>query len=237
MWQMARPSKLLGLYSVAITHLLGSYSSMSAKIRSINIAISSQPQNWSASGNRTGIDKKPVEGLVQFANDGVAGDTVIDTNHHGGYHRAVYAYALEDAQWWEQKIGRSISPGSFGENITTQGLDVTGALIGEQWRIGDLLLEVAEPRIPCKVFSGFWDRPTLIKEFTEANRPGAYMRIIEEGLAEAGNTIDIVYRPSHGISIGDLYAAKSGAREKISEIAVLKELSDEYREWAQKVLS
>ena len=210
---------------------------MPAKILSINIATTSQLQNWSDSGNRTGIDKRPAEGLVQFGNDCVAGDTVVDTKHHGGYHRAVYAYAVEDAQWWETKIGRTITPGMFGENITTQGLDVTGALIGEQWRIGDLLLEVAEPRIPCKVFSGFWDRPTLIKEFTEAGRPGAYMRIIEEGMVEAGTAIEIVHRPSHGITIGDLYAAKSGAREKISEIAVLKELSDEYRDWAQKVSS
>jgi len=210
---------------------------LAGKVLSINIAPHSKPQTWTDSDEATGIDKRPVEGLVQFGNDCVAGDSVVDRKHHGGYHRAVYAYAREDAEWWEAKIGREITPGSFGENLTTLGIDITGAVIGEQWRIGDLLLEVAEPRIPCKVFSGFWDRPTLIKEFTEANRPGAYMRIVEEAMLEAGTPFEIVHRPAHGITIGDIYAAKSGAREKIAEIAAVTELSAEYQAWAAKLNS
>ena len=205
------------------------------RVLAINIAPQSEAQNWTESGNRTGINKKPVHGLIQFGDDHIEGDNVVDRVHHGGYHKAVYAYALEDAVWWEDQIGREISPGQFGENLTTEGIDVTNAIIGEQWRIGDLLLEVSEPRIPCRVFAGFWDRPQLIKEFTEANRSGAYLRIIEEGMIEAGSKIEVTFRPDHGISIADVFAAKSGSREKIAEIAQLTELSEAYQQWAQKV--
>ena len=205
------------------------------KVLSINIARESHAQSWTESGNRTGINKIGVEGLIQFGEDGVAGDNVVDRVHHGGYHKAVYAYAREDACWWEEKIGKTIAPGQFGENLTTEGIDVTGAVIGEQWRIGNLLLEVAEPRIPCRIFSGFWDRPTLIKEFTEANRPGAYLRIIEEAMIERGSGIEVVSKPNHGITIGDIFAAKSGERGRIKEIAQIQELSPEYQEWAQRV--
>jgi MOSC domain-containing protein YiiM len=207
----------------------------SGKILSINIAPQSKAQSWTESGNRTGIDKQSVEGLILFGNDSVAGDNVVDRKHHGGYDKAVYAYAREDAEWWEAKIGRVITPGAFGENLTTSGIDVTGAVIGERWKIGNLILEVAEPRIPCRVFAGFWERPTLIKEFTEANRPGAYLRIIEEAMIESGASIEVISRPDHGITIGDIYAAKSGSREMINQISTVKELSVAYQEWAQKL--
>ena len=207
----------------------------SGKVLSINIAQESKAQSWTDSGNRTGIDKIGVEGLIYFGNDGVAGDNVVDRVHHGGYHKAVYAYAREDAAWWESVIGREIAAGQFGENLTTADIDVTGAVIGERWQIGELLLEVSEPRIPCKVFSGFWDRPSLIKEFTAANRPGAYLRIIEEAMAERGAKIEVVLRPAHGITIGNIFAAKSGERARMSEITQVGELSPEYQEWAQRV--
>ena len=207
------------------------------RVRSINIAATSQAQSWSGSGNRTGINKQSVQGLIHFGPEGVVGDTVVDRKHHGGYDKAVYAYAYEDALWWAEKIGRDMPAGSFGENLTTEGIDVTHAVIGERWQIGDLLLEVAEPRIPCSVFSGFWDRPTLIKEFTEANRSGAYLRIIDEAMIEKGNAISVASRPTHGITIADVFAARAGERSKIAEISRVTELSTEYREWATKVLN
>ena len=207
------------------------------RVRSINIAATSQAQSWSGSGNRTGINKQSVQGLIHFGPEGVVGDTVVDRKHHGGYDKAVYAYAYEDALWWAERIGRDIPAGSFGENLTTEGIDVTNAVIGERWQIGDLLLEVAEPRIPCSVFSGFWDRPTLIKEFTEANRSGAYLRIIDEAMIEKGNAISVASRPTHGITIANVFASRSGERSKIAEISQVAELSAEYREWATKVLN
>ena len=209
--------------------------STAGRVLSINIARQSQAQTWSNSGNRTGIKKVSVECPVSFKGEGVVGDHVVDRVNHGGYNKAVYAYAREDAIWWEEKIGKAIAPGQFGENLTTQGLDLSGAVIGERWRIGDLVLEVSEPRIPCKIFAGFWDRPTLIKEFTEGNRSGAYLRIIEGGAIERGMSIEVEHRPNHGITIGDVFAARSGARDKIHEIAALTDLSVEYQDWAKRV--
>jgi len=156
-------------------------------------------------------------------------------NVHGGYDQAVYAYAREDAQWWETEIGEEITAGKFGENLTTEGIDVNAALVGEQWRIGSVILEVSQPRIPCRVFAGFWKRATLIKDFTQAGRPGAYLRIIQEGTAQAGDAIEVIYKPDHSVSISDLFSAKSGERAKINEIRVVPQLSHGFKEWAEKI--
>ena len=208
---------------------------MSARVLSINITSIVHEGEWTGSEGRTGIDKRSVVGPVEFKNNGVAGDRIIDTNVHGGYDQAVYAYASEDAQWWEQEINEVIPAGRFGENLTTEGIDVNAALVGEKWKIGSVILEVSQPRIPCRVFAGFWKRATLIKDFTQAGRPGAYLRIIQEGTAQAGDSIQVIYKPDHSISIKDLFSAKSGERSKINEIKVVPQLSTEFKEWSEKI--
>ena len=206
-----------------------------AKVLSVNVAAIIHEGEWTGSEGRTGIDKRPIEGAVRFANNSVAGDSVIDKKVHGGYDKAVYAYAREDADWWEREISRKITNGSFGENLTTSGIDVNSSLIGERWQIGTTILEVSEPRIPCRVFAGFWDRPTLIKDFTNAKRPGAYLRIIEEGVISAGEELIVSFKPAHGITIRDIFEAKSGERSKISQIKDVEQLSDDYKEWLAKL--
>ena len=210
-------------------------SNRQARVRSINIASVLQYGEWTGSEGRTGIDKRSVSGPIEFKSNAVAGDRVIDTNVHGGYDQAVYAYAHEDALWWEKEINEEISAGRFGENLTTEGIDVNASLVGEQWKIGSVILEVSQPRIPCRVFAGFWKRATLIKDFTEAGRPGAYLRIIQEGTAQAGDAIEVVFKPDHAISISDLFAAKSGERSKINEIKVVPYLSTGFKEWSEKI--
>jgi MOSC domain-containing protein YiiM len=205
------------------------------KILSVNITSVVHEGEWTGSEGKTGIDKRAATAPVLFAHDEVSGDVVIDRNHHGGYDQAVYAYAREDADWWEKQVGQKISNGKFGENLTTAGIDVNNALVGERWRIGSTILEVSQPRIPCRVFAGFWQRPTLIKEFMEAGKPGTYLRIIQEGEIKAGDAIEVISKPNHSISIADLYAAKNGERSKIQEIALVKELSSSYQEWINKV--
>ena len=207
------------------------------KVVSVNVTSVVHEGQWTGSEGRTGIDKRGVLGRVAFAHEQVANDVIIDRNAHGGYDQAVYAYAREDADWWEREIGISIDNGRFGENLTTQGIDVNAALIGERWQIGSAILEVSQPRIPCRVFAGFWQRPTLIKEFMAAGRPGAYLRIIQEGEIGMGDSIDVIHLPKHAITIADLYAAKNGERSKIQEITMVSELSIKYQEWAKALIS
>jgi MOSC domain-containing protein YiiM len=206
-----------------------------ASLVSINATSIVHDGPWTGSVGKTGIDKRPKLGRVAIENDGVESDEILDTENHGGADQAVYAYAREDAMWWEKELGIEIANGRFGENLTTQDLDVNNALIGERWKIGTTLLEVTSPRIPCKVFSGFWNRPTLIKEFTVANRPGAYLRIIEEGFVQQGDEIIIVSKPAHKITIKDLFAAKSGERTKIDEILQVEQLPTKFKDWAIKI--
>jgi MOSC domain-containing protein YiiM len=207
------------------------------KVLTVNITSIVHEGEWTGSEGKTGIDKRAAFSPVHFANEEVTGDVVVDRNHHGGYDQAVYAYAREDADWWEKELGQSIANGRFGENLTTSGIDVNGALVGERWKIGTTILEVSQPRIPCRVFAGFWQRPTLIKEFMAFGKPGTYLRIIQEGHISAGDEIEVVSKPVHNVSIADLYAAKNGERSKVEEIAAVKELSAKYQEWAQSLRS
>ena len=206
-----------------------------AKVLSVNIAAVVHEGAWTGSEGRTGIDKRPTDASIRFENDGVAGDVVVDRKHHGGYDKAVYVYAKEDSNWWEAQIGRELNNGAFGENLTTEGIDVNEARIGERWQIGSVVLEVSEPRIPCRVFAGFWDRPTLIKEFTDSRRSGAYLRIIQEGEIAAGDEIKIIYSPEHEITIKDIFEAKAGERGKIAQLKQVAALSDKYKEWLDKL--
>ena len=206
-----------------------------AKVLSVNVTAIVHEGAWTGSEGRTGIDKSPTESAVRFENDGVVGDVVVDRKHHGGYDKAVYAYSREDSDWWEKEIGRPISNGAFGENLTTQGIDVNQAVIGERWQVGSVILEVSEPRIPCRVFAGFWDRPTLIKDFTAALKSGAYLRIIKEGEISANDEIKVISRPEHGVTITDVFAAKSGERGKIAQLKQAEQLSDSYKEWLAKL--
>ena len=119
-----------------------------SKVLSVNTTSVVHDGEWTGSFGRTGIDKRAFSGSVEFRDNGVIGDLVVDTKRHGGYDKAVYAYAIEDKFWWEEKLTRKISHGGFGENLTTQGIDLNSALIGERWQVGTTILEVSEPRIP-----------------------------------------------------------------------------------------
>ncbi|MEU4210106.1 MOSC domain-containing protein [Streptomyces sp. NPDC026206] len=173
-------------------------------------------------GIGTGIDKRPVAGPVAVAapgpkgtaGSGLAGDTLVDLRHHGGDHQAVYAFAREDLDGWERELGRSLPDGSFGENLTTSGVDVNDARIGERWRIGtDLLLEVASPRIPCRTFADWLGETGWIRRFTQEAAPGAYLRVIEPGEIRAGDPVTVVHRPGHEVSISFAFRAVTTERD------------------------
>lgn len=158
-------------------------------------------------GGVTGIDKHPVEGLVRVCDpgpegSGLAGDAVCDLRHHGGSHQAVYAFAREELDAWERELGRPLPNGCFGENLTTSGVKVGGALIGERWRIGgELVLEVTSGRIPCRTFAGHVGEERWVKRFTQAAFPGAYFRVLTPGSIQAGDPVEIVHRPDHEVTV------------------------------------
>ncbi|MFA5919227.1 MAG: MOSC domain-containing protein [Candidatus Nanopelagicaceae bacterium] len=208
----------------------------SGEVISVNVTYLAHEGEWTGSVGRTGIDKRSVSGRVTLAENAVEGDVVANRKSHGGFDKAVYAYSREDANWWENELGIVISNGRFGENLTTEGIDLNEAVIGERWSIGTALVEVSQPRTPCRVFAGFWDRPNLIKEFTDAGRSGAYLRIIEEGHIGAGDEIVMVGKPSHGITISELFVARGEERSRIFELLAAPGSSNSVRQWALNIL-
>jgi MOSC domain-containing protein YiiM len=146
------------------------------------------------------IGKQPVEGRVRVQGVNVAGDDQADRLVHGGPDKAVYAYASEDTAWWSSELGRDLEPGMFGENLTLAGVDVSGALIGERWRIGDVELEVCQPRLPCAKLGLRFGDPQMLKRFAQAGRPGAYLRILREGELGPGDAVEILSRPGHDVT-------------------------------------
>jgi len=158
----------------------------------------------------TAIDKRPVDGRVKVRPLGLYADVQADRANHGGRDQAVYAYAQEDADFWSAELGREVTPGLFGENLRTRGLDVNHAVIGEQWRVGSALLEVTQPRVPCQTFGRRLGEQRWVRRFTQANRTGAYLRVIENGELGAGDTVDVVHRPAHGVTVSDWFAGRYG---------------------------
>lgn len=174
-----------------------------------------RPNPWKGL-EATGIDKRPVEGPVAVVvpgskgtgEVGLVGDRAYDVQHHGGFDQAVYAYAREDLDRWEVELDRPLANGGFGENLTTVGLDVNRALIGERWRIGpEVVLEVSDARIPCATFQGWLQEKGWIKRFTRAAIPGAYLRVIEPGRLHAGDPVEILHRPAHDVTVELVFRA------------------------------
>ena len=151
----------------------------------------------------TAIDKRPVMGPVEVGELGVAGDRQL-SRVHGGRDKAVYAYAIEDAQWWAAELGREIPPGLFGENLRTSGIDVTGALIGERWRINEVVLEVRLPRNPCENLSLQMGIEHFHCRFNATGRVGAMLAVVTRGVIESGDEIVVEQRPDHDVTIGTM---------------------------------
>ncbi len=150
----------------------------------------------------TGIWKDPVAGRVAVTTAGVAGDQQADRVNHGGTGKAVYAYATEDASWWQSRLGTPIHPGTFGENLTVVGLPVNEAQIGEQWSVGTAILQVVQPRFPCWKLGLRMDDSRFPKLFLEAGRAGAYLSVVREGEVGAGDPVDVIFRPGHSLTVG-----------------------------------
>jgi MOSC domain-containing protein YiiM len=177
------------------------------------------------------IGKAPVQGRVQVAGVHVEGDDQADRRVHGGPDKAVYAYASEDAAFWAVELGRDLGPGAFGENLTTEGLEVSGAVVGERWRIGSVELEVCQPRLPCNKLALRMGEPQMVKRFAQASRPGAYLRIVREGSIGAGDAVEVLSRPSHGITVREVSDAILRDEALLARAAGAPELPADLADW------
>jgi MOSC domain-containing protein YiiM len=209
------------------------------RVLSVNIG-RPRPNPWKDIRS-TGIDKRPVEGRVAVTAPGpkgdgavgLAGDRVYDVRHHGGSDQAVYAYAREDLDLWAAEMGVALRNGVFGENLTTEGVAVNDALIGERWRIGaEVILEVSCPRIPCGTFQGWMGRQGWIRRFTQAAQPGTYLRVIEPGDIQAGDTVEIVDRPDHDVTVAMTFRALTLEADLLPRLLVATALPDDIIELA-----
>ena len=210
-------------------------SESAAKLVSINVGT---PREFEYKG-RTAISaiwKSPVSGRIAAKGVNLEGDDQADREAHGGFDKAIYTYAMEDLQWWEQQIEQNIEHGQFGENFTTLGVDVNGALVGERWEIGSTILEVSEPRIPCWRFGVRMNDKTFPKKFTQALRPGSYLRIIKEGDVGIGDEIKVVEKPNHNLSIQDVFRIYTKDRHEATRILDTELVSDAWKRWASKQL-
>ncbi|EKF23603.1 MOSC domain protein [Mycolicibacterium hassiacum DSM 44199] len=212
-----------------------------ALVLSVNLA--RVRPNPDAPAKPTGIDKAPVDDPVLVrapeTGSGLAGDSIGNRRLHGGPDQAVYVYAREDLDEWERRLERPLSNGMFGENLTTTGVDVTGARIGERWRIGTdgLLLEVTAPRTPCRTFAAFLGIRGWIKTFTAAGKPGAYLRVLSPGRVRAGDAITVEHRPDHDVTIGLAFRARMAEPELLPRLLVADALAEELKAYARRKLA
>jgi MOSC domain-containing protein YiiM len=175
---------------------------------------------------RSAIDKRPVDGPVRVHATGIGDDEIADLRHHGGAVQAVYAYAREDLDVWEGILGRQLSAGLFGENLTTTGIDLNNARAGDRWAVGGALLELSGVRIPCSVFQGFVAEDHWVKRFTQHGVVGPYFRVIEEGEIRAGDRIEVVERRDHDITVDLVFRALTTERHLIPRLAAEPRLEE-----------
>lgn len=209
-------------------------------VRSVNVG-QSKPAEWAGLG-ATSIDKVATAEAVRVDREGIVTDTQTDRRHHGGEEQAVYAFAREDLDVWGSRLGAELRDGQFAENLTTEGIDVNEALVGEQWRIGSVLLQVCSVRTPCNDFKNWmgvsgYDNSQWVRRFTQEGRPGPYLRVLEEGELEAGDEIVVVHRPDHGITVSDLFRALNLDRTLLPRLIGIEGLGDKPRAAAERYVA
>ena len=212
-------------------------------VLSLNIG-QQEPNPWKAH-KRTGIAKQPVSGPVEVRapgpktvglGSGLVGDFIGDGKHHGGDSQAVYAFQREDLDLWAERLRRALPNGHFGENLTTTGIDVNEARLGERWRIGDeVVLQVTTPRTPCATFRGHMGEKGWAKMFTVTGRPGAYLSVVVPGRIAAGDQVEVIHRPDHDITIAMAFRATIRERHLLPRLLEAgDDLDPELREAATR---
>jgi MOSC domain-containing protein YiiM len=205
------------------------------RLLSVNVG---KPREFEYRGQlvKSAMWKTSVAGRVAVRKTNLEGDGQADRKAHGGFHKAVYAYAIEDARWWQHELGRPIAFGEFGENLTTEGIEVNSAIVGERWQIGTAVLEISGPRNPCWKLGVRMNDPMFPRDFTQAMRPGSYLRVVAEGTVGAGDEIQLLSRPDHGLTIRDVLRIFSRDRNEAVRLIGNPHLSNSWTTWAADYL-
>ncbi|MCW2748191.1 MAG: hypothetical protein JWP10_1333 [Nocardioidaceae bacterium] len=183
---------------------------------------------------RSGIDKRPVEGPVTITPLGVEGDGIADVKYHGGHDQALYAFAGEDVDHWAKHWDRDLPPGTFGENLTTRGIDLNEVRLGERWQIGSTVVEVSSVRTPCATLAGFVGEKRVVKDFVEVGRPGAYLRVIQAGHIAAGDEITVLETRDHDITVGLMFRALTTEKKLLARLLEEPRVAAKERAKAEK---
>lgn len=204
-----------------------------ARVLSVN---SGRPREveWHGRLVTTSIWKEPVSGRLRVEGVNIEGDDQADRRVHGGPTKSVYTYSVDDYRWWSEQLGQALAPGTFGDNLTLDGIDPSRAVIGERWAIGSSVLRVTEPRIPCFKLGIRMGDAAFVDRFADAARPGAYLAIESPGDVGAGDGVELVHRPTHGVTIGTVERAYHGHPDLIAQLIDLDDLSNSWREWARR---
>jgi ferredoxin-NADP reductase/MOSC domain-containing protein YiiM len=160
--------------------------------------------SWHGRTVHTGVWKRPVAGprLVRRLN--IDGDGQGDTAGHGGEQRAVLVYQLDSYRYWERHFGRDdFTHGTFGENLTVDGLPDDEVCIGDRYRIGEAEFEVTQPRVTCYRVGLRTGEPELPALLVGHHRPGFYMRVVTEGRIQAGDEIVKTRTGPHALTVAD----------------------------------
>jgi len=203
------------------------------RIESVNVG-QARDVPWHDRIVTTAVWKEPVAGRVAAAGVNLDGDDQADRRVHGGPTKSIYAYAVEDYDWWADEIGSSLAPGTFGENLTLAEIDLRAAVVGERWQVGSMTARVTEPRIPCFKLGIRMGDAAFVGRFAAAGRPGTYLAIDRAGDVGAGDRIELLDRPGHGVTIGDIERAYHGHPELVPMLVDLEELSEGWRDWARR---
>jgi MOSC domain-containing protein YiiM len=207
------------------------------RILSVNVG-KGQPIHGGKPSGRTGIFKTPVDVSVPIGFLGLQGDTIVDTENHGGPDQAVYVFTRPDYDWWSAHIGRPLEPGTFGENLTLSSLESAALNIGDRVRAGEVLLEITSPRVPCVTIAARMEDSQFVRKFREAERPGAYCRVLRTGSVQVGDPIDVIPYPETKVSILEAFRAFFKTSFTVAELQrfLSVPLHYKHREYCERLL-
>jgi MOSC domain-containing protein YiiM len=210
---------------------------MVAEILSVNIS-GLKTMYWNGERIRTGIHKTAVDHPVQVHTLNIAGDVQADLVSHGGRDKAVYFYPSEHFPFWAEILGKpQLQPGSLGENFTTRGVLETEVFIGDIWCVGTALVQITQPRSPCYKLAIKYERPDLVPRFLEATKPGFYAAVVQEGLVQAGDAMELVSRQQDQVNVADVFRLAVGFDPDLELRRAIGNLRQIPAFWRSKVMA